>query len=171
MTVVYELRGYMRRQAISLGLIAVIFVYGLWELFNGATRADTIALLFGLVFVGGAAYAFRQITNDARDQVGLLEMREDGSTIATLWRPFGVLRLQAQPGELNDWSYHVKPAGRAMKKRYLQAAHPKHPRRLHVELRPDVVITDGLRELAPEALAEYDEAIAAVRMPDDVANR
>ncbi|MHA1552952.1 MAG: hypothetical protein ACTSU0_00900, partial [Alphaproteobacteria bacterium] len=61
---------------------------------------------------------------------------------------------------LTDWRYYIKIQGRGGKRRFLMVTHPEHPNTLQIELRPDIVITDALKALAPEAMAEHEAALA-----------
>ncbi len=156
MTTVFEIRGLMIRQTVSLVVLVVVFLWGIGEIVRASGGGgDSWAYLFGIAFIGGAIYGLRQLLTDSRDQIARLEVADDGRTIATLWRPTGTLKLEARNG-LTGWRYYVKIGPRSIKRPYLFAEHPDHPNPLQFELRQDTVIHDGLRELAPEAVAEFE---------------
>ena len=155
MTTVYEIRGYMIRHTISLGVLAVVSLWGLWEIWAASNETSGYGLLFGVAFIGGAAYGLWQVMTETRDQVARLETDDSGRTIATLWRPTGALKLEAENG-LTGWRLYVKLGPRSIKRPFLFAEHPGHPNPLQIELRPDIEITDGLRAVAPKAIAEFE---------------
>lgn len=158
MTTVYELRGFMMRQTISAVMMVAVFIYGWWEILHAG--GDTTGLVFGVLFIGGALYGGNQVLADSRDQVARLEAGANGETVVTLWRPTGPLRLRTdQP--LDQWRMYVKIAGRGLRRPFLYLRHPGHPRELQLELRGDVTITDELRAMAGEALAEFEAQMAA----------
>jgi len=157
MTTIYELRGFMMRQTLSAAAMVIVFFYGWWELLRPG--AEGMDFLFGIVFIGGGVWGVRSVLTDSRDAVAKLEIGEDGTSVTTLWRPFRPLVLTTdQP--LDQWRYYVKIAGRGVKRPFLYLRHPDHPRELQLELRADVTITDGLRELAGGELAEFDALVA-----------
>lgn len=161
MTLIYENRGYMKRQTLSAAVVVVVTLYGVWELSAGLTGTRSDGFLWGSLFLGGAVYAYIQLFNDARNKVARLERDDDGRMIATLWRPTGKLQL-ASEGNLTDWRYYIRVVGRRMRKPVFLARHPNHADPLEFEIRSDIKITDELRELAPEAIAEMEEATAKV---------
>ena len=83
-----------------------------------------------------------------------------GALVATLWQPTGPLRLAA--GELSNWRSIVKIAGRKTRTFFIYADHAAHPRPLRFDLRQGTDLT-GLRQIAPEAVAEYEAAAGLVR--------
>lgn len=172
MTVVYELRGYFTRQWISLGVVVAVTGYGLLEIWRGVTGSDPGGYIFGPMFIAGAAYGLFQIVRDARDQAGRLEVADDGAVTATLWRPTGLVRVTAGNGPAN-WRYYVKIAGRGLQRPFLFATFPDRKEPVQMEMRADVVVTDGLRALAPEAVGELEAARAAgaARMAEATAAR
>lgn len=157
MTTVFEIRGFLVRQTISLVVLVVVFLWGIGEILRASNAAFGWDYIFGIAFIGGAIYGFRQVLGDARDQVARLEVDGTGKTVATLWRPTGTLKLEAESG-LTGWRYYVKLGPRGIKRPYLFAEHPDHPNPLQIELRADIQISDGLRALAPEAIAEFEAA-------------
>lgn len=157
MTTVYELRGFMMRQTLSAAAMVIVFFYGWWEMLRpGAADMD---FMFGLLFIGGGLWGIRTVLTDSRDAVAKLEVGDDGTSVVTLWRPFRPLKLTTdQP--LDQWRYYVKIAGRGVKRPFLYLRHPAYPRELQLELRADVTISDGLRAMAGDELAEFDAMLA-----------
>jgi hypothetical protein len=161
MTRIYENPGYLWRQRISMGVLIVVGLYGVWELWSAAQgQGDTtLGYMFGLVFVGGSAYALRQIISDGRDLVGLLDRDEtSGNLTATMWRPLSLKRIVAEPGQLTSWRFHVKLGKRNARTFFVYADHPGYPRPLQFDLRQGIS-TDGLKTLAPEAIDEFGRAV------------
>jgi hypothetical protein len=163
MTRIYENPGYLWRQRISMVVMIIVGVYGIWELWSAAQgQGDTtFGYMFGIVFVGGAAFALQQIIADGRDLIALLD-RDDasGELTATLWRPFSSERVVAEPGQFTGWRLHIKIGKRNARSFFVYADHPRYPRPLQFDLRSGVN-TDGLRTLAPEAIDEFETAVGA----------
>ena len=171
MTRVYENRGYWWRQTISAVLVIVVAIYGLWELWSAASAPGTTTAigqmfgigddryLFGIVFVGGGAIALYQLIRDATDLVASFDRDEaTGVSIVALWRPFWTEKLTADLSRIHDWRFHVKIGQRNARTPLIYADHPDYPRPLQFDLRK--ADREGLRKIAPEAVADYERAVA-----------
>ncbi len=165
MTRAYQNPDVSRRSNLSTVVLVLIGTYGLWELWRaGSSPADsqTIDYLFGIAFVGGAAYGLRQIISDTRDLVLAFDVEPTtGNTVATLWRPFGRQRLEADRDRLTDWRFYVRIGKRNVRTFCLYVTHPDYPRPLQLELRRGLTVSDDLRRLAPEAIGEFERATGA----------
>lgn len=163
MTTVFELRGFINRLWISMAILAVVVVFGFWEIWQAsAGNGDTWGYLFGLAFIGGAAWGYRMLVRDSSDAIAKLEVADDGTQVVTQWRPTGVVRFTVKGG-LANWRLYTKISGRAIRQPYLFADCPGRDRPLQLELRHDVEITDELRALAPEAFAEFETNYGSAR--------
>lgn len=170
MTRLYENKGYWWRQTISMGVVVVVAIYGVWELwsatFTPATQTGMGQLfgigddrfLFGIAFVGGGVYALWQLINDAADTVVTFDVDDaTGQSVVSLWRPFWTERLKVEVGRIRDWRFHVKVGNRNARTFLIYADHPGYPRPLQFDLRRADV--EGLRKVAPDAVAEYEQKI------------
>lgn len=172
MTRIYENRGYLRRQIISLVIVVLVMIYGAWEIYAAFFGTDDYhspfgemlglgddRLAFGVLFLGGGLYGGWQMLNDAHNTVASFDLDEaTGATVTTLWRPFGPLKLSADLAAIRNWRLYVKLGKRNTRTFFIYADHPGHPQPLEFDLtRSDVT---GLRKIAAEAVAEFDEATA-----------
>jgi len=160
-TRIYANPGFWRRSTLSIGVLILVAIYGIWELLSaarGPSEAATTGYMFGAIFFGGSLYALYQLYGDWRDLVATLDLDEaSGRLIATLWQPQGPLKLPAGPGQLTNWRPHIKVGKRNARAFFMYADHAAYPRPLRFDLRPGVDIS-GLRRIAPEAIAEHDAA-------------
>lgn len=156
MTRIYEQKGYTGRLRISTVVLALAFLYGCWEVYLGLSApSDTNNnLLFGPLFVLAAAYGFWRLMQDSGNVVTALDRADDGNLVATLWRPWGTARLSG-PGFTN-WRYYVALKGRNLTQPMIYVDHPQSKRPLAIELKPGMAL-DGLRSVAPAAVAQYEE--------------
>ena len=159
MTPAYVNTGFRWRNNVSMAVLIVVAVYGVWQLWRAAQEpADVSATdyLFGIGFVGGAAYGLWQLIREANDRVMTFEIDPaSGIAVISLWRPFWIERMKAAPGDLGNWRYHVAIVGRSGRAFFVYADHKGHPRPLQFELRPKLDLA-GLRTIAPDAVAEYE---------------
>ena len=166
MTRLYANRGIWAR-SIGLGVfLVVVMLWGIWELWaaaRGPSANATSGGMFGVIFLAGGVYALYQLATDWRDLVAALD-RDDatGALVATVWRPTGPLRLTAPAGELRAWRSFVKVAGRNARTFFIYADHAGHPRPLRFDLKAGTDLT-GLRQITPEAVAEYEAAAGIAR--------
>lgn len=172
MTRIYEHRGFWNRQFISLGIIVAVMIYGAWEVWFATTGPAPTGgfgmlfgfgahdgYIFGILFILGGVYAFWTLLRDSADIVASLDRNEaTGETVTTLWRPLGPLKLAAGPDGLTNWRMYVKVGGRNLRIAYIYADHADYPRPLVFDVRRADLT--GLRTIAPEAVAEYEAAVA-----------
>ncbi len=162
MTRIYENHGFWMRNVVSLGILIAVAIYGLWELWAAynSTEDATMGFLFGAGFLGGAAYGAWQLINDNADLVAAMDLDEaTGDSVVSLWRPFWTEKLKRPAGDIRNWRFYVKVGARQMRTFYIYADHPSYPRTLQFDLRKANL--DGLRKVAPEAVAEFEAALGA----------
>jgi len=162
MTRIYVNPGYWWRNNVSLAVLVIVAIYGVWELWRaaGVTGEDALpGYLFGAAFVGGAVYGLWTTINDARDRVTAFDMDEaSGASRAEFWRPFWTEKLEGARSDVGDWRLHVAIGNRSVKTFFIYANHKRYPRPLQFELRQGIDVA-GLQKVAPEAVAEYGRAI------------
>lgn len=160
MTRIYENPGFIKRNIISLAILVVVAVYGFWELWSAYNAAEdaTMGYVFGLGFIGGAAFGAWQLINDNADLVASMDLDEStGETAITLWRPFRSEVLKRPLSDIRDWRLYIKVGQRQMRTFFIYADHPGYPRTLQFDLRR--VDVDRLRKVAPEAVEEFVTAV------------
>lgn len=161
MTRVYENPGFARRQNISLAILGAVVVYGVYELYRVfiAGADDPTGAMFGVLFIGGAAYGARIIWTDSRDAVVAFDVDFDaGKGVVTLWRPFRPLLLDAPLKDFTGWRHWVRVAKRNNRTFLLLARLPNYPHPLQFEIfKPPV--HEAFRRLAPEAVADLEDNI------------
>ncbi len=101
---IYEQRGFVGRQRFSTGILLFAFFYGVWELWVGATQADSNSLLFGVLFIGASLFGVWRLMKDNGDNVATLD-REGDRLAATLWRPWGTARVSAPLARFSNWRF------------------------------------------------------------------
>ena len=170
MTPVYVNKGFWWRQTLSLVAVILIGIYGLWELWSATYATGDYyspfgsilgigddRYLFGFAFTGGGIYGAWQLINDSADTVSTFEVDETtGNSVIKLWRPFWTEKLTMELSRIRDWRFHVKVAKRNLRTFFIYADHPGYPRPLQFDLRNAAY--EGLRKIAPEAVAEYEAA-------------
>lgn len=171
MTELYRDRSIWKRSAAYIGIVIVAMLWGLWELWrawHGPEADATTGTMFGVIFLGGGVYSLYQLNADWRDLVVSLT-RDDITSLltATLWQPTGPVTLTATLGELHNWRSQVKIAGRNTRTYFIYVDHPRHPRPLRFDLKPGTDV-EGLRTIAPEAVADYETAIGKPGQPKAV---
>ena len=156
---IYEQRGFLLRMRLSTGVLVLAFLYGLWETYGALTGPDTNnGLIFGVLFIAASFYGGFQLMKDFGDSVATLD--RDGDTLtATLWRPWGTLKIAGPRERFTNWRFHIVMAKRNQRMPVIRVDHPDYPRPLAMELKPGVTPLDGLRDVAPDAVADYEEAI------------
>lgn len=157
MTLLYNNRGYWWRNTISMVVLALIAVYGafeIWRASNAPTGTDTEGYLFGFGFIGGSIWGGWQLIEEARDRVMGFARDAGGRTLVTLWRPFSIVRLTGDASALANWRLHISIGKRNLRTYYIQADHKDHPRPLVFDLRRGTDLA-GLKLVAPDAVAEF----------------
>lgn len=155
----YDNPGFARRQNISASVLVIVVLYGVFELWRAFSSAagDTTGAMFGVLFVGGGLFGAKTIWDESRDLVAAFEADfAAGRGAVTLWRPFRLLRLELSLDQITGWRHWVKIGKRNVKVHYLIANAAGYPRPLSFELRPGEAVAEGLRRLAPEAIADFE---------------
>ena len=119
--------------------------------------------MFGIVFVGGSLFAFRQLLEEHRDLVVTLDRNDaDGTLVATVFGPFGATPLAGPVADFTGWRLYRKPVNRRTVALFILADFAGRVRPLRFDLKPSNDLA-GLRGLAPEAVAEFEAAVAPPR--------
>jgi hypothetical protein len=155
-TRIYEQKGYATRLRFSTAVLVLAFLYGCWEIYLGlSTPSDgNNNLIFGPLFALAAIYGFWRLMQDSGNVITALDRTDDGNLVATLWRPWGTAKIRG-PGFAN-WCYYVALKGRNLTQPMIYVDHPQSKRPLAIELKAGMPL-DGLRNVAPAAVAEYEE--------------
>lgn len=164
MTRIYTNPGIAGRPTLSIVVVVVAALYGIFEVWRGWWRdpPDTTGLVFGLFFIGGGLYGFRKTWTDTRDLVVSLDLDEASRQAAVaLWRPFRPLVLRTGLDNLTGWRHHVQIGPRDSRTHLILCDCAAYPRPLRFDLPRGQPVPDGLRKIAPEAAADF-EADAAV---------
>lgn len=163
MTALYVYRRFWVRHTGLLAFLGLVFVYGCFELWRAsrAPSGDTSnGIMFGVIFVGGSLYAIRQTLQDHRDLVvSLLRNDSDGTLTASAFDRLRAVEITGPASAFTDWRLYRKPIGRRGAAYFIHVDCALWPRPLRFDLKPGTDVA-GLREVAPEAVAEV-EAIHA----------
>jgi hypothetical protein len=166
MTRVFTSAGIAGRPTASVVISALAVLYGVFEIWHASTRTplDTTGLGFGVLFIGGGIYGLWKTWTDARDVVVSLDVDEaSGAAAVALWRPFRPLVLKGPLARLSNWHHHVAVGPRDRRTHMIRCDLAAYPRPVRFEFLREVTITDGLRRIAPEAVAEFEDAIGVSR--------
>jgi hypothetical protein len=159
MTRIYENPGFAKRNNISVVVLVVVVIYGIWELYSAFFTGieDQFAAMFGVLFVGGGIYGAYTIWTEARDQVIALDVDEAaGRAAITLWRPFKSIVIEAPIDRLTQWRHWVKVGKRGMRTHFVIFKAEGYPQPLSVELTKGEM-PDGFRKLSPAVVEEFEE--------------
>ena len=159
MTRLYSDRGFAARNWASTAILIVAMAWGILEIVRAKMGiSDESGYFFGAGFLAAAAYGGYRMLADARDTIFRLEADfGSGQSVVTLWRPWGMQRLAAPLDALTGWRMYIAIKTRQHRTYLLRVDHPANPGRpLHIELRPAVTPLDGLRQVAPEAIADFE---------------
>jgi hypothetical protein len=166
MTRIFENRNFAGRLNIYVVVLIIVMANGVWELWS-ALRApvpSTTDLLFAAAFIGGGLYGLYQTFIDGRDLVGAFDVDFAAGTAAvTLWRPFRRIRLDGALDRMTGWRFWVKAGQGGQRSYLLHADFPGYPRKLQFELRRGAPVPDGLRQIAPEAIADFEDATGVTK--------
>jgi hypothetical protein len=149
MTRIYENRGLARRMTMSMIVVAIAFLFGLfeiWSIFRAPAGESGYGYLFALFFIFGGLYAYRQLQADFEDTVVALDADETTALI-TLWRPLRAKRIDGPLSALTGWRKEVKST-RNMRIEMLVADHANHPKPLRFETGKGILATDAFMKLA-----------------------
>jgi hypothetical protein len=155
----YDNPGFARRQNISASVLVIVVIYGVFELWRAFSSADgdTTGAMFGVLFVGGGLFGAKTVWDESRDLVAAFAADfAAGRGVVTLWRPFRPFRLELGLDQLTGWRHWVKIGKRNSRSHYLVADAAGYPRPLYFELRLGGSVVDGLRRLAPGAIADFE---------------
>jgi hypothetical protein len=160
MTRLYENRGFLLRQNGSVVVLVVVVVYGVFELWRALSgTGDTTGSLFGILFVGGGIWGSYTLWTDGRDVIAALDADlATRQAVFTLWGPFTRKRLAESLDDILEWRFWVKPGARGQQAYFLYAVIRSNPRPLTIELKRGQAIPDGLRQVAPAAIKEFETA-------------
>jgi hypothetical protein len=158
MVSLHQNSSMVTRSNISFAILVVVFPFGIWELWGAATvSGDTGAYVFGAIFVGGAIYALRNLLAETRDLVVAFDADPaTGKAKISLWRPFRKLRIETSLDQISGWRHWIQTGTRGRRNFFLLAQEASHAGMLRIELRPGAGIASQLRELAPEAIADFE---------------
>ena len=160
MTRIYENPGFARRNNISVIVLVAVIIYGFFELYTafGTDNQDSMAALFGVLFVGGGIYGAYTIWTEARDQVIALDVDPDkGVAAITLWRPFKSMVIDVPIDGLTGWRHWVKVGKRGMRTHFVVFNAEGYPQPLYVELTKGEM-PEGFRKLSPAVVEEFEES-------------
>ena len=158
MTRIYDDRGFVMRNWVSMAILAAAVIWGGVEILRAAKDGgDTTGYLFGAGFLAASAYGLNRILGEARDAIVRIEADSgSGQSVVTLWRPWGLHRLTGPLEALSGWRLFIAVKARNQNTYLLRADHPDNPRPLQIELHPAKPVPDGLRRLAGEAIEEFE---------------
>ncbi len=163
MTALYEHRRFWGRQIGLLAFLVLVFFYGCFELWRALHQPAGDAsngILFGIIFFGGSLYAIRQLLQDNCDLVVTLSRNDgDGTLTASVFANFRAATITAPASAFTNWRLYRKPIGRRGFSFFIHVDCPGWPRPLRFDMKPGTDIT-GLRQVAPEAIAELQAAHA-----------
>jgi hypothetical protein len=164
---ILHFRGMVTRSNISLAILSAVFLYGVLELWFALSGAgDTMAVLFGAIFAGGAVYGLRQTLNETKDLVIIFDADpETGRAELHLWRPFGRKLIETTLDKLTGWRLWVQSGTRGQKSFLLLAKEPSYEGTLRFALARGQAIPDMLRKIAPEAIEDFERETGVV--PDE----
>lgn len=166
MTRIYESKGLNWRSNLSVGIMIPVVLWGLWELwsaFGNPDNQDPTGAMFGVLFVGGGIYGFYKTLTDNRDLVAAVDADFDTKRIVfTLWRPLRTETMEESFDRLT-WRYWVKVGSRNARNYFLFVQVAGYPRPLQIELRRGEPVSEGLRRLVPDAIAEFERDTGARR--------
>jgi hypothetical protein len=150
--------GVAKRSNFSLVILAAVLLYGIWELWLAATvGGDQLAFIFGILFIGGAAYGIRTTLAETRDLVTAFDAEAtSGKAALTLWRPLSSKRIETTLDQITGWRLWVETGSRRQRSYFLLAREPSHDKTLRFELTRGMTIPDELRALAPEAIEDFE---------------
>lgn len=160
----YTNPGIVGRPTVSIVVVSAAFIYGVFELARSFNRNfdSQMDLLFGVFFVGGGIYGFNKTWTDHRDTVLTLDLDDaTGRVGLALWRPFRPAMIETTRDGLTNWRHFVKVTPRGERTHAIMVDCAGYPRPLRFEIPRGQPFPEGLRKIAPEAVAEYEELVGA----------
>ncbi len=157
-TRIYQQRGFIARQRFSTAILLFAFFYGIWELVASFTQPDSANnALFGVLFIGASIYGVVRLMRESGDVVSALDSIDDGRRLAvTLWLPWGSRTIAGPREQFTNWRFYIAIAKRNQATPLIRFDHPDNKRPLTILLTPDTEL-EGLRKVAPDAVADYEE--------------
>jgi hypothetical protein len=154
------------RMRISLIILVGLILLGIWYLvFQALAAPPGIAGLgpwfLSIAFIIAGVAGLVRVINGARDWVIALDMDEaNGNTAIWLWSPFGARRIKTEIHRLSNWRYVVSRSGaRRARFRRILTDFEGRSRPLIFDVRLTHPVPDGLRKIAPEAVAAYERDV------------
>lgn len=166
---ILHFRGMVARSTISLAILSAVFMYGVLELwFAMSASGDFTATLFGVIFVGGAIYGYRQTVAETKDLVIIFDADpETGRAEIHLWRPFGRKLIETSLDKLTGWRLWVQAGQRGQKAFMLLAKAEGYDGTLRFVLARGQAIPDLLRQIAPGAVEDFERETGVLRDAED----
>ena len=130
-TRVYTSPGVTGRPTVSLVIVSLAAIYGVFELWRAAANnfQNQLDLLFGIFFIGGGIYGFNKTWTDTRDTVVTIDVDKSAArTTVGLWRPFRPLLIETGPEGLSGWRHFVKLGPRDFRTHMIVADLAGYPR-------------------------------------------
>jgi hypothetical protein len=162
-TALYDHRRFWARQIGLVAFLVLVFFYGCFELWRALRQPSgdvSNGILFGVIFVGGSLYAIRQLLQENRDLVVTLARNDaDGTLTASVFSNFRAEIIVAPASAFTNWRLYRKPIGRRGFSFFVHVDCAEWPRPLRFDVKPGTDLT-GLRQIAPEAMAELTAAHA-----------
>jgi hypothetical protein len=164
MSRLYESPGHKLRMRISLIVLTGLVLLGLWYLAFQALVAPPGSgigpWVLSAAFIVAGVTGLVRVLRGARDWVIAMDMDEaTGKVVIWLWGPLGARRIRTGIDQISNWRYAATGGpGRARYRRIL-ADLPKRSRPIRFELRTDEPVPDGLRHVAPDAIADYERDV------------
>jgi hypothetical protein len=158
---VYTSPGVPGRPTVSLVIVTLAAIYGVFEIVRAVLTGfqNQIDLLFGIFFIGGGIYGFNKTWTEARDAVVTFDVdRASGKTTVGLWRPFRPLLIETGLDGVSGWRHFVKLGPRDFRTYVILADLAGYPRPIRFDLPRGKPAPEGLRRVAPGAVAEFEEA-------------
>jgi hypothetical protein len=158
MTRILDSRGMATRSNVSLAILTAVFIYGIWEIWHAATvGGDPTAYLFGVAFIGGSLYGLNTTLKETRDLVIAFDADPvSRAAVLALWRPFHRKRIETSLDRIAGWRLWIETGSRGQRTYYLLARDPSHDGTLRFTLQHGMAIPDLLREIAGEAIEDFE---------------
>ena len=157
-TRIYEQRTYVVRQWISEAVLVLSILYGAWELVASFLWPESAnSALFGALFIGAGIYGVVRMTMDSASMVSAIDYDAAGNRlVVTLWRPWGPMKVVGTLDQFTDWRFYVSIVRRVQSVPQLRFQHASRKIPFVVELKRGMDLS-GLRQVAPAAIADYEE--------------
>jgi hypothetical protein len=170
---ILHFRGMVVRSSISLAILSAVLLYGALELWHAAFGAgSTTASLFGVIFIAGAVYGLRQTMAETKDLVIIFDADpETGRAEIHLWRPFGRKVIETTLDKITGWRLWVQAGPRGQKAFLLLAKEASYDGTLRFALARGQAIPDLLREIAPEAIEDFERETGIRRDEDEAEDK